>query len=283
MRVKMIAMDLDGTLLKDDKTIDTMTKDRLMRAKEMGIILVIATGRDKGGVEYVSETLRLEDGGNHYMAGVNGQIIYSYKDKEVTLDKVLDGQDARNVMKIAQKYRCECICCCGYDNYNLISPSLRFTKKLRSMLIGKPMDYGMNAGKRNFIRIRTSDHEITQDVNKIILTQSASHIKKYLKHIREELSDYEILRIGSGWIEVMSKGVSKGSSLLHIARMNGIEKEEILAFGDAENDLSMMYAIPHGVAMGNAMDSVKEAAWKVCDSNERSGIAKMLDACIFTK
>ena len=54
MRVKMIAMDLDGTLLKDDKTIDTMTKDRLMRAKEMGIILVIATGRDKGGVEYVS-------------------------------------------------------------------------------------------------------------------------------------------------------------------------------------------------------------------------------------
>ena len=105
MRVKMIAMDLDGTLLKDDKTIDTMTKDRLMRAKEMGIILVIATGRDKGGVEYVSETLRLEDGGNHYMAGVNGQIIYSYKDKEVTLDKVLDGQDARNVMKIAQKYR----------------------------------------------------------------------------------------------------------------------------------------------------------------------------------
>lgn len=283
MNIKMIAMDLDGTLLKDDKTIDELTKDRLMKAQDMGIILVIATGRDKGGIDFVYEPLQLEHRGNNYVAGVNGQIIYSFKHKEIMLDKVLNGEDAKKVMRVAQKYNCECISCCGYDHYDLISKRLKFAKKISSMIFGKPMDYGMNQGKRNFIQIHTPEYEITQDVNKIILTQSASHFKKYMKQIKEELADYDILKVGAGWIEIMPKGVTKGKALMKIANINNIQKDEILAFGDAENDLSMMYEITYGIAMGNAMDIVKEAAYEVCDTNENSGIAKTLDKYIFHK
>lgn len=283
MNVKMIAMDLDGTLLRSDKTIDETTKNRLMKAQQMGIILVIATGRDKGGIDFVYEPLQLEHYGNNYVAGVNGQIIYSFKDKEVFLDKVLNGEDAKKIMRVSKKYNCESICCCGYDHYSLASKRLRFMKRIHNAIKGRPMDYGMNQGKRNFIYIDTPEYDITQDVNKVILTQTPEHFKKCLEQIKQELSAYEILRVGDGWIEIMPSGVSKGKALLKIAKENGIKKEEILAFGDAENDLSMMYELPYGIAMGNAMDIVKKAAHEVCDTNENAGIAKTLDKYIFQK
>lgn len=279
-KVKCIAMDLDGTLLRDDKTIDDMTMDRLQKAQELGILLVLATGRDKGGIDFVSEPLKLASG-NNYIAGVNGQIIYSFAKQEYWVDRVLDGEDAKKIMQVAKKYNCEAICCCGYDHYDLISRRLKFLKQLRSLLRGRPMDYGLNQGKRNFIPIHSANHTITQDINKCILIQTPSFFKRNLSKLRQELVDYELLEVGPAWIEIMPKGVNKGSAILQIAKMNGIKPEEILCFGDAENDLSMMEQIPHGIAMGNAMEIVKQKAFEVTDTNMNSGIAKALDRYIF--
>ena len=77
MKIQCIAMDMDGTLLRDDQTVDPVTLKSLLRAQEQGIMIILATGRDKGGVDFVSEALHLEEG-NHYIAGVNGQIVYSF-------------------------------------------------------------------------------------------------------------------------------------------------------------------------------------------------------------
>lgn len=280
--IKLIAMDLDGTLLRDDKTIDEMTMDRLMRAQKQGIILVLATGRDKGGIDFVSEPLRLSQG-NNYIAGVNGQIVYSFAKQEYWVDHVLNGGDAKRIMQVAKKYDCEAICCCGYDHYDFISKRLRFLKQMRSLLHGKPMDYGLNEGKRNFIPIHSADHEITQDINKCILIQTPAFFKKHLSAIRRELTTYDILEVGPAWIEIMPKGVNKGNAILQIALMNHIQPEEILCFGDAENDLSMMEQIPHGIAMGNAMEIVKQKAFEVTDTNMNCGIAKTLDKYIFNR
>lgn len=281
--IKCIAMDLDGTLLRDDKTIDQETMKRLLMAQERGIIIIIATGRDKGGIDFVYEPLQLETKGNNYIAGVNGQIIYSFKKKEYWVDTVLHGDDAKAVMRVAHKYNCEAICCCGYDHYDLVSPSLKFFKKLRSIFHGRPMDYGMNQGKRNFIEIHSPEYTIEQDINKIILIQTPKFFQKHLAQIRKELVGYDILKVGPAWIEVMPKGVNKGSAILQIAKEHGITKDEILCFGDAENDLSMMHQITHSIAMGNAMDVVKQAAFEVCDTNMNQGIAKTLDKYIFQK
>lgn len=95
MAIKLIALDLDGTLLTTQKTIDEETKKRLIKAQEMGISITIATGRDKGGIDFVYEPLELEHRGNNFVAGVNGQIIYDFHKKEYYVDKVLDGKDAK--------------------------------------------------------------------------------------------------------------------------------------------------------------------------------------------
>lgn len=280
--IKLIAMDLDGTLLRSDKSIDNNTKERLLKAQQQGIIIVIATGRDKGGIDFVYEPLQLEHG-NNYIAGVNGQIIYSFKKKEYVVDTVLNGNDAKKIMNVAKAYNCEAISCCGYDHYDLISPSLKLLKQIHSWIKGKPSDYGLNQGKRNFIEIQDPNYEITQDINKVILVQTPAFFRKHLAAIRKQLSEYELLAVGPAWIEIMPKGVNKGSAILKIAKENGITKDEILCFGDAENDLSMMHQITYGIAMGNAMQIVKDAAFEVCDTNMNEGIAKTLDAYIFHK
>ena len=193
MAIKLIALDLDGTLLTTQKTIDEETKKRLIKAQEMGISITIATGRDKGGIDFVYEPLELEHRGDNFVAGVNGQIIYDFHKKEYYVDKVLDGNDAKKVMALGMKYNFEVISCCGYDFYDLISKRLKAMKKVRSVVFGRPMDYGFNQGKRNFIPLEDADYEITQDVNKFVLIQTASFFKKHLPHLRRELKDYDLL------------------------------------------------------------------------------------------
>lgn len=281
MTIKLIALDLDGTLLTKEKTIDEVTKQKLIEAQKQGIVIVIATGRDKGGIEFVYKPLQLEHLGNNFVAGVNGQIIYDFHKKEYFVDEVLNEEDARIINEAARKHNFECICCCGYDNYDYISKRLKFLKKLRSLIFGKPMDYGFNQGKRRFIPIHRPDYPIRKDINKCVLIQTASFFKKKLPILREELKDYELLEVGPAWIEVMPKGVSKGTALVRIGKELGISTDEMMAFGDAENDMAMIQTVKYGIAMGNAMDSLKQAAYDVTDTNENMGIAKALDKYVF--
>lgn len=279
MTIKLIALDLDGTLLTSDKTIDTLTKQKLWEAQQRGIIIVIATGRDKGGIDFVIDELQLEHG-NNYVAGVNGQIIYSFQRKEYTLDEVLSGADAKRIMHIAQKYDFEVISCCGYDHYDFSTPRLRRRKKMHNFFFGKPMDYGLQRGKRRFLPIEDADHEITQDINKFVLKQSPRFFRRKLEAIRQELREYELLKVGEGWIEVMPKGVSKGAALRQIGEMEQIDPSQMMAFGDAENDLAMFKTVKYGIAMGNAMDVLKKTAYAITDTNDQQGIAKALDAYV---
>lgn len=282
MKIQCIAMDMDGTLLRDDQTIDPVTLKSLRKAQEQGIMIILATGRDISGVDFVSEALNLEKG-NHYIAGVNGQIVYSFAKKEYWVDEVLGTKDAKLILHTAKKYGCEAVCFCGYDIYDYVPWNMQMIKKASFLFQGISRDYGLKQGKRNLIRIHDVDHEITQDINKCIYIQRIPFFRRHLEAMRAELADYELVCVGPTWIEIMPKGVSKGNAILHIAKENNIPKENILCFGDAENDISMMEMIPHSIAMGNAMDTVKQKAWQVTESNMENGIAKALDRYVFQK
>lgn len=282
MNIKMIALDLDGTLLTSEKVIDPITREKLLKAQAQGIHLVIASGRDKGSIPFVSEPLCLEEGAN-YVAGVNGQVIYDYAKKEYWLDRLFDADDAKRVMQLGKKYNVEVVSCCGYDYYALLSRRLKFKKWIRSKIYGEPMDYGFKKGKQRFLTIHDPNYKIEADINKFVLIQSETFFKKHLPSIRKELSDYDIYEVGPAWIEIMPKGVNKGSAIQKIAHSLGISKDEIMVFGDAENDLSMFDVSTYGIAMGNAMEAVKEKAYAICDTNDHYGIAQALDTYIFNE
>lgn len=282
MNIKMIACDLDGTLLTKQHEILPFTREMLMEAQKRGIIVTLATGRDKGSLPFVYEPLGLEQG-NNYVAGINGQVIYSFAKKEYFVDEVMNEADAKKCMQVAKQFNFECICCCGYDHYNYISKPLKLMKQVRSLLDGQPTDYGLQDGKRNFIEVDVNQLKITQDINKIIFIQTAKYFRKHLPALRAALRDYELLMVGDAWLEIMPKEVSKGNALAKIAKENGFTMDEVMVFGDAENDLSMFKMAKYPVAMGNAMDVVKEHAWLVCDTHEQDGIGKTIAEYILTK
>ena len=195
MAIKCLAFDLDGTLLLDgSKKIDPRTFDSIQKAMAQGMHIVIASGRDKNGCKFVYEPLGLENG-NHFLALVNGQIIYDFENKEYDLDDVLTTEDG----------------------------------------------------------------------------------------IKAALSDYDVLLVGPDWLEIMPKHVSKASALWKICDQLGISMNEVMAFGDAQNDLKMLQQVGIGVAMGNAMDEAKYAATVVTDTNMNNGIGKVIDALLAGK
>lgn len=282
--IKCLAFDLDGTLLMDDKTMDPRTVDSIKQAMAKGIQIVIASGRDKNGCRFVYEPLGLEEG-NNYLALVNGQIIYDFKNKEYDLDDVLMPEDGIKIQQICKKFDVEGIFCCGYDFYSYLSTMNRLKKKIKEVVAGKPMDYGLKVGSkyRNFIDLPYEEVRLTQDINKVIMVHSEKFFKQNLDALKEALSDYDVLMVGPAWMEIMPKGVSKASALEKIAAKNGYTMNEVMAFGDAENDIQMLKRAGVGVAMGNAMDEVKEIADIITDTNLNNGIGKIIDKMVLGK
>ena len=284
MTIKCLAFDLDGTLLTDQKEIDPRTFASIQRAMRQGQHIVIASGRDKNGTAFVYEPLGLEKG-NHYLALVNGQILYDFEKKEYDLDDVLLPEDGKKIQQVCRKFDVEGIFCCGYDFYSYISESNRQKKREREKKYGKPMDYGLKKGgpHRNFIDLPYKEITLTQDINKVILVHTAQFFEDHLEELKKALSDYDVLLIGSDWLEIMPKGVSKASALRKICQRGGFTMDEVMAFGDAQNDIDMIKDAGIGVAMANAMDEVKAVSRYITDSNNDNGIGKTIDLILAGK
>lgn len=249
-----------------------------------GMHIVIASGRDKNGCKFVYEPLGLENG-NHFLALVNGQVVYDFENKEYDLDDVLTAEDGVKIQKVCKEFGVEGIFQCGYDFYSYISSLNRVKKKVKNAILGEPDDYGLKDGRenRNFIDLPFEEIRLTQDINKVIMVHSPRFFEKNFEGIKAALSDYDVLLIGPDWLEIMPKHVNKASALWKICDKLGISMNEVMAFGDAQNDLKMLQQVGIGVAMGNAMDEAKYAATVVTDTNMNNGIGKVIDALLAGK
>ena len=137
MTIKCLAFDLDGTLLLDgSKKIDPRTFDSIQKAMAQGMHIVIASGRDKNGCKFVYEPLGLENG-NHFLALVNGQVVYDFENKEYDLDDVLTAEDGVKIQKVCKEFGVEGIFQCGYDFYSYISSLNRVKKKVKNAILGE--------------------------------------------------------------------------------------------------------------------------------------------------
>ena len=117
----------------------------------------------------------------------------------------------------------------------------------------------------------------------MILVHTAQFFEDHLEELKKALSDYDVLLIGSDWLEIMPKGVSKASALRKICQRGGFTMDEVMAFGDAQNDIDMIKDAGIGVAMANAMDEVKAVSRYITDSNNDNGIGKTIDLILAGK
>lgn len=275
MKYKMIVMDMDGTLLTTDKQVTQKSRDVLRKAADMGIKLVVCTGRIFTSAWLYADLI----GTMAPIIASNGAYIREKDRDEVIYMKTLPKEYIHEVVKMVRKY----------DLYiHLFTYDTIFTEKLvfTSKLYDKQNESLPDDRKVKIVisddleRIIEENHE---DILKIVVGSEMDDIEK-LKSLRKEIEskiDASIFASLENNFEIMSKGISKGNAVKILGEMYEISPEETICIGDNENDLSMIEYAGCGVAMGNGADLLKSAADYITDTNDNDGVAKAIEKLVF--
>lgn len=267
--IRMLALDLDGTLLTNDKHLTVRTREALLAAADAGILPVIVTGRPLSGLP---ETVR-ELPCIRYVITSNGAVTRDLVSGNILRSACLNGCIAAEIVRIPMERKL--IHCAFIDGTGYCEPE--FMDKQRAFYRGTPLEeYVQNSRK------------VTENIGELIQNhpEGVENIWCIAKD-REERD--EIAGIINGrWqvqtvltalrdVEVGSMKADKGAAVSELAGRFGIQKDEILAIGDNDNDLAMFRAAGTTVAMGNAPEFVRKQTSFVTDTNGQDGAAKVIE------
>lgn len=259
MSYKMIVLDLDDTLLKNDGTISRKTKKTLKKAQEDGVKVVLASGRPTFAIASVANALELEKYGG-YIISYNGARIIECKSRKELYAANITREEVQELYQMSQENEAYIQTYIG-DNI-IASQSNKFTdieKQITGMEIIIPDDFSSY---------------VQQEVVKVIVLQEPERLKELEKQWKPLVENKLYMTISKPFfLEFMNLEVDKGKSILRLGKMLGIDAEEIIAIGDSYNDITMIQAAGLGVAMGNAVETVKEIANYITEDNEHDGVA----------
>lgn len=269
-RIKMIALDLDGTLLTTDKTVTEHTKEVLERAINQGVVVLPATGRPLTGVP--EEVMKFP--GIRYAVTANGaRIVDTWEDKKL-YEELVPYETGRKVLEICGKY--DALLEIYYDGVGY--SERKNLERLQDFVPRAPMASYIRSTRTAVDDVPGMYNEKKLPTDKIqAIFSSVEDCKKAWKEVEESVSDIEITGALCNNIEVNARGVNKGKGILMLGKILGIEREEIMAFGDGLNDTVMLREAGVGVAMGNAIEEVKAAADKVTLTNDEEGVAAAIE------
>ena len=251
-KIKMIGLDLDGTLLNDKKELTSHTREILTRAIDQGVTVLVATGRPVTGIP---EVLRNFPGMRYALTSNGGRILDLQEDK-VLYANMRSYEMGAAILKIFG----------DYDTFKEIYFDGRGFVQADELL--KVGEYLRNPAMADYIR--TTRKGITSLWEK--MEEMNGHEMDKLHALYKSISD----SMGTN-LEINAPGVNKGMGLIQLGRLLGIEREEIMACGDGNNDLMMLKEVGFGVAMANGADEVKEVADYITLSNEEDGVAAVIE------
>ncbi|GAA0078380.1 sugar-phosphatase [Clostridium sp. CTA-5] len=261
---KLIALDMDGTLLTSDKKISERNKKAIKKAEEKGVKVVLASGRPSEGLRHYLEELNLlkeED----YVLSFNGAVSQNAKTGEIMSSTVLKGSDLKYLNNIAKE----------------TGVNIHAFSEERGLITPKISQYTEVEADINKINITIADFDSIDDdenIVKVMMIDPEEVLEETIKKLPKEVYEkYTVLRSTPYFLEFMNKEVDKGEGLKKLAESLGIKREEVIAMGDAGNDLSMVKYAGLGVAMDNAFPEVKEVAEFITKSNDEDGVAYAIE------
>ena len=272
IKVRLIGMDLDGTLLTAQKKLTPYTRSVLRRAVEAGIIVLPATGRPFSGLPK-----ELADfPGIRYAVTANGGRIVEVKTGRVLYESLVPFETAGKVLDVFERYDT-----LREIYYNGIGYAQE--DELRSVgryISSPPMAEYITATRIPVPDVRAKFEAERRSLDKVQGLFTTAEDRDAAREELKAVAGIEVTGALDKNIEVNAQGVDKGKALIWLGKRLGIRKEEIMAFGDSSNDLKMMKEVGIGVAMANAREDVKEAADYIAASNEEDGVAHFIEECV---
>ena len=264
MDYRLIAMDLDGTLTNDQKIITPKTREALMEAQNRGIRLALASARPSPGLFRERDELRLQDHGGILMS-YNGGRIVDAATGQVLFETAMDQEQTRWVLRQLEKLPVTPILDDGVQFYVTDKTAYKVDYECRNNNM-TCREVENLAGFLHFAPI------------KILMSAQPEEIGQIQQQIAAFLPEnLTVVQTAAFYLEVIPAVINKGQGIRDICGVLGICPEQVITFGDAQNDIPMLRAAGMGVAMGNATDAVKEAADMVTLSNNEDGIAAALE------
>ncbi|MGX7196247.1 Cof-type HAD-IIB family hydrolase [Enterococcus olivae] len=263
--IKLVAIDLDGTLLDGEKKISLRNREILKRAKEQGVKIVLCTGRPLRAIEQFLVELNLQEPGD-YSITFNGGLVQKNDTGEVMEQAAMHLSDIQSLSELARELDLP-MDIVSDDTSILLNTS---EKNLSIYPEINPVLKVENSTVEELVENRL--------YNKVVVAYDQEYLDEQIKKIPAEVRDrYEVIKTRNNLLEFMPKGITKAYGISLLAKDLGIEASEVMCIGDEENDLPMIEYAGIGVAMKNAIEPVKAAADVITDSNEEDGVAKVVE------
>lgn len=264
MTIKLIALDIDDTLLTSDKTILPSTLEAITKCLAQGIKVVLCTGRPLAGVKLWLDELGI-DGPDQYVVTYNGAIIQSTTGA-IIAKKLIDNAGYRWLTAFGQA---------NHLPFNVLDAESRiYTADQDVDFVTVVQAMENSAG----LSVRQPD-ELPKDfaITKGLYVGNQAKLDAAEPLVRETFGvAFSVIRAGKNFLEVMPAGVDKGNALKALGDAIRIKPEEMMGFGDEGNDLQMFATVGLAVAMGNGTPIAKAHADFVTATNDDGGIAKAI-------
>lgn len=261
---KLIAVDMDGTLLKEDKTISEATVKAINKARAKGVRIVLASGRPIEGLNrYLTELELISE--EDYVLSYNGALVQNTATKEIISRVVLKGSDLHYLYNLSNEL--------GVNIHAFSTEQGLITPKMNKYTEVEATINGIEVLEREF---DTIDNE--SEMVKIMMIDEPEVLQAAIDKMPKEVYEkYTVVRSAPFFLEFLNKEANKGEGVKALAESLGLTKEQVICIGDAGNDLHMIQFAGLGVAMGNAFDEIKEIADYITKSNEEDGVAHVIE------
>lgn len=258
--VRLLAIDLDGTLLRSDKQVTRVTADAIAAATKAGVRVVLATARPPRATLPYYSGLGLDT----LMINYNGALIHDPAKRRHLFHLPMDADLAGEIIDTARRAYKGCVVSVEIlDRW--------YTDHYDETL---PIETG---------RVFTPDFVgpleafLTRPVTKLMLLAQPEHLRKVIEAVQRKHGDsVNLSQSEMHMLLVMNRGASKGKALARVAEHYGVEQPATMAIGDAPNDVSMLRWAQLGVAMGNGWQAALDAANVVVASNDDNGVAQAI-------
>ncbi|MFB9076971.1 Cof-type HAD-IIB family hydrolase [Flavobacterium procerum] len=265
MQYKMIVLDMDDTLLTDDHKISDLNKKVLLEAQEKGVYVVLASGRPTSAMTAYAKELEL-DKNDSYIISFNGAVISRAKDDLVLFEQKLTVEQIHALYDYSVKMKTDII---TYLDDEIISQTdseyIEVEKEITGMVHHKVSDF---------------KSYVDRPAVKCILLEKPEYLKTVESDLLAAMPHLSISMSKPFFLEAAQQGIDKAASLKFLADKLGIHQSEIIAVGNAGNDLTMIEYAGLGVWVDNVTPELRDKADLIVSSNNDDGVAEVVQKYI---
>jgi len=264
-KYKMLVLDLDDTLLRDDYSISQRTKDLLIQAQRAGVKVVLASGRPTPAMERYAIELQLAKY-DSFLISFNGAVVTSVRDNDILFESALTRKEVHSLHDFSVENNVHIL---TYSEKGIISDTESEYIDIEVKLTGIPHH-----------KVPCFKSEINTTAVKCILLEHPDYLKLIEKKLKAERTDLSVSLSKPFFLEVMPHGIDKASSIDFLAKKLGIKQSEVIAVGNAANDLSMIKYAGMGIWVDNVSFELRDKADCIVASNNHDGVAEVIERFI---